>query len=65
MAWQRYCLYRQYGIKSRPLLLGMSAGVAQQVEQLTCNQPVGGSIPLASSIFAPTEALSFDSLLTR
>ena len=29
------------------------AGVAQQVEQLICNQPVGGSIPLASSIFAP------------
>ena len=29
----------------------MSAGVAQLVEQLTCNQPVGGSTPLASSIF--------------
>ena len=27
------------------------AGVAQLVEQLTCNQPVGGSTPLASSIF--------------
>ena len=26
------------------------AGVAQLVEQLTCNQPVGGSTPLASSI---------------
>ena len=25
------------------------AGVAQQVEQLTCNQQVGGSIPSASS----------------
>ena len=25
------------------------AGVAQLVEQLTCNQPVGGSTPLASS----------------
>ena len=29
----------------------MCAGVAQLVEQLTCNQPVGGSTPLASSIF--------------
>jgi hypothetical protein len=29
-----------------------NAGVAQLVEQLTCNQPVGGSTPLASSIFA-------------
>src|SRR5690606_23797922 len=28
------------------------AGVAQLVEQLTCNQPVGGSTPLASSIFS-------------
>ena len=27
----------------------LSAGVAQQVEQLICNQPVGGSIPSASS----------------
>ena len=26
-----------------------SAGVAQLVEQLICNQPVGGSIPFASS----------------
>lgn len=26
------------------------AGVAQSVEQLICNQPVGGSIPLASSM---------------
>ena len=25
------------------------AGVAQLVEQLICNQPAGGSIPLASS----------------
>ena len=29
----------------------LDAGVAQLVEQLTCNQPVGGSTPLASSIF--------------
>ena len=28
------------------------AGIAQSVEQLICNQPVGGSIPLASSIFS-------------
>lgn len=27
------------------------AGVAQSVEQLICNQPVGGSTPLASTIF--------------
>ncbi len=27
----------------------LHAGVAQLVEQLICNQPVGGSIPLASS----------------
>ena len=27
------------------------AGVAQSVEQLTCNQQVVGSIPIASSIF--------------
>lgn len=26
-----------------------SAGIAQQVEQLTCNQQVVGSIPIASS----------------
>ena len=30
----------------------MCAGVAQLVEQLTCNQPVGGSTPLASSILS-------------
>ena len=28
-----------------------NAGVAQLVEQLICNQPVGGSNPLTSSIF--------------
>lgn len=28
---------------------GITAGVAQSVEQLICNQWVGGSIPLASS----------------
>ena len=28
------------------------AGVAQLVEQLTCNQLVGGSNPLAGSIFS-------------
>lgn len=27
-----------------------SAGIAQQVEQLTCNQQVVGSIPITSSI---------------
>jgi xanthine/uracil permease len=31
--------------------LGSVAGVAQLVEQLTCNQQVGGSIPFASSIY--------------
>ena len=30
---------------------GSVAGVAQLVEQLTCNQQVGGSIPFASSIY--------------
>lgn len=29
----------------------MTAGVAQLVEQLTCNQQVAGSSPIASSIF--------------
>ena len=29
--------------------LGLFAGVAQLVEQLTCNQQVGGSSPLAGS----------------
>ena len=33
------------------------AGIAQLVEQLTCNQQVGGSIPLASSIFLSTDNL--------
>jgi hypothetical protein len=28
-----------------------NAGVAQLVEQLICNQPVGGSSPFTSSIF--------------
>jgi hypothetical protein len=30
----------------------VDAGVAQLVEQLTCNQQVGGSIPFASSCFS-------------
>jgi hypothetical protein len=30
----------------------LNAGVAQLVEQLTCNQQVGGSSPLASSILS-------------
>lgn len=33
------------------LNFNLVAGVAQLVEQLTCNQPVGGSTPLASSIY--------------
>ncbi len=33
------------------LLFLTFAGVAQLVEQLICNQWVGGSIPLAGSIF--------------
>ena len=33
-------------VKSHPA----SAGVAQLVEQLICNQPVGGSNPLTSSM---------------
>ena len=37
----------------RPKLyyVAQSAGVAQMVEQLTCNQQVGGSIPFAGSIY--------------
>ena len=31
------------------IIISVTAGVAQSVEQLTCNQQVGGSIPLASS----------------
>ncbi len=33
----------------------ISAGVAQLVEQLTCNQQVGGSIPFAGSIQKPNK----------
>lgn len=36
-------LYSEFSIITR------LAGVAQSVEQLICNQPVGGSIPFASS----------------
>ena len=32
----------------------LGAGVAQLVEQLICNQPVGGSTPFTSSIFINT-----------
>ena len=35
-----------------------SATVAQLVEQLICNQPVGGSSPLGGSIF-PVKSFSF------
>ena len=34
-----------------PVLVSKSAGVAQQVEQLICNQQVAGSSPIASSSF--------------
>jgi hypothetical protein len=33
------------------ILASKSAGVAQQVEQLICNQQVAGSSPIASSSF--------------
>ncbi len=36
-------------------LLSASAGVAQLVEQLTCNQQVAGSTPIASSILLAKE----------
>jgi hypothetical protein len=36
-----------------------SAGVAQLVEQLICNQPVVGSNPIASSILFYTRSRSF------
>ena len=41
----------------------LGAGVAQLVEQLICNQPVGGSTPLASSN-SPRKSLSHHYLLT-
>ncbi len=31
------------------IMVNLTAGVAQQVEQLTCNQQAGGSNPFASS----------------
>jgi hypothetical protein len=43
-----------YGISIAPWMaskMQAKAGVAQLVEQLICNQPVGGSNPLASSIY--------------
>jgi hypothetical protein len=43
-----------YGISIAPWMackMQVKAGVAQSVEQLICNQPVGGSNPLASSIY--------------
>jgi hypothetical protein len=42
-----------YGISIAPWMaskMQAKAGVAQSVEQLICNQPVGGSNPFASSI---------------
>ena len=41
---------------------GFGAGVAQLVEQLICNQPVGGSTPFASSNFLPFRSISLQSL---
>ncbi len=44
----------------------MYAGVAQLVEQLTCNQQVVGSIPIASSISSePCSHESIDEMRTR
>ncbi len=34
-----------------------SAGVAQLVEQLICNQPVGGSSPFTSSVWVGSEVV--------
>ncbi len=42
---------RSVAARSSPLRVAiMQAGVAQQAEQLTCNQQVGGSIPSTSSM---------------
>jgi hypothetical protein len=38
--------------------LKKQAGVAQLVEQLICNQPVGGSSPFTSSISSQNRTLS-------
>ena len=46
--WVDYKNAPWYTISSRQQI--KCAGVAQQVEQLTCNQQVGGSIPSTSSI---------------
>ncbi len=43
------CLDKLVGCFGNVYIVRLSAGVAQQVEQLICNQPVGGSIPSASS----------------
>ena len=43
-------------------ILNKNAGVAQLVEQLICNQQVGGSIPSTSSIFfVPYQIVTVDS----
>ena len=41
--------YKQGVIGSSPIVPTKNAGVAQQVEQLICNQQVGGSNPSTSS----------------
>ena len=46
----------------RVLNLKQDADVAQLVEQLTCNQPVGGSTPLISST-SSLESLYIDLIL--
>lgn len=43
-----------------PFNVDREAGVAQLVEQLICNQPVGGSNPLASSIPIPSPPITGD-----
>ena len=45
-----------YGRAGSSPARGTSAGIAQLVELLICNQPVGGSSPSAS-IFAPIAQL--------
>ena len=39
-----------------------NAGVAQQVEQLICNQQVAGSIPVTSSKYSNLPGLSLEAV---
>ena len=51
LSWLEHLPYKQGVIGSSPISPTISADLAQQVEQLTCNQQVEGSIPLVGTIF--------------